>query len=276
MRVFASALAGLCIGAAAIAQARDERTAAVGMRARIGQIVLPGTELKAAPSTFASPLVVHVVAVWPHGSLRRYDLEWVGYEPGRYDLAKFLVRQDGSSTDDLPPIPVEVTGSLPARGLVEPAELPPQAPDRLDGYRALQFVAGVVWVVGLLAILLVGRQFRRRRELVADAPTLADRLRPLVQKVIDGNADTAAKAELERLLVAFWRQRLGLRDAPAATAIAAIKDHPEAGALLRRIEAWLHMPESPATLDLNAELAPYREVAAHEVAPPPTVAAGSR
>lgn len=277
MRASAFAVVALLAATAgAAAQTRDERTASVGMRARIEQIVLPGTELTSAPSTFASPVIVHVVAVWPHGALRRYDLEWVGYEPGRHDLARFLVRKDGSSTDDLPAIPVEVTGSLPARGLVEPTELPPRAPDRLDGYRALQIVAGVVWAVGLLAILLVGRRFRRRKAAVVAAPTLADRLRPLVQAVVDGRADNSAKAELERLLVAFWRQRLGLGDATAAAAIVAIKGHPEAGVLLRQVEAWLHMPKPPSTLDLHAALAPYRGVAASDLTPLRAVGAESR
>jgi hypothetical protein len=276
MRASALAAVALCVAVDVAAQTRDERAAPVGMRARIEQLVLPGTELAAAPSTFASPVIVHVVAVWPHGTLRRYDLEWVGYEPGRHDLARFLVRKDGSSTDDLPTIPVEVTGSLPARGLVEPSELPPRAPERLDGYRALQIVAGVVWVVGLLAILLVGRRFRRHKAAVVAVPTLADRLRPLVQAVVDGSADTNAKAELERLLVAFWRQRLGLGDATAAAAIVAIKAHPEAGALLRQVEAWLHMPQPPETLDLHAALAPYRSVAARDLAPLPAAAAEGR
>ncbi len=43
----------------------------------------------------------------------------------------------------------------------------------------------------------------------------------------------------------------------------AIRDHEQAGQLLRQLEAWLHMPEPPAEVDVQALLAPYRDVAAN-------------
>jgi hypothetical protein len=258
--VRAAATAALLLAPLA-AQAVDQRTAAVGMRARVEQVVLPGGELVPAPATLAAPVVVRVLATWPHGEHLRYDLEWVALEAGRHDLTKFLARKDGSATDGLPPLLVEATSTLP-KGVNEPADIAPQAPVRLDGYRTLQIVAAVAWGVGLLAILFVGRRFRRKVATVAAAPTLADRLRPLVDAVARGAADTGAKAELERLLVAFWRERLGLRDATAADAIVAIKAHPEAGELLRAVEAWLHRPEPPPAGDLHRLLEPYRHVAA--------------
>lgn len=256
------------LGAASLlaAQARDQRTATVGMRAYVEQVVLPGSELVPAPSTLKAPLVLRVLKTWPHGEHLRYDLEWVGLEPGRHDLTKFLVRKDGSPMAGVPELVVEATSVLPA-GANEPTELAPQAPQRLDGYSTLQIVAGVAWGVGLLAILFVGRRWRRRSAPPPPAPTLADRLRPLVEAVARGGADTGAKAELERLLVAFWRARLGLRDIKAADAIVAIKQHAEAGVLLRQVEAWLHMPTPPAQTDWQALLAPYRAVTAASFEP---------
>jgi hypothetical protein len=260
------ALAAVALLAAAAAQARDERTATVGMRAFVEQLVLPGSELEPAPSQLKTPVVVRVLKVWPHGELRRYDFEWVALEPGRFDLAKFLVRKDGSAVAGLPEILVEATSAL-APGTPKPSALEPTAPDRLGGYRTLQIVAGVAWLAGLLAILFAGRHRRRRALPPPPVPTLADRLRPLVERVAAGDADTGAKAELERLLVAFWRARLDLREAKAADAIVAIKQHAEAGALLRQLEAWLHVPSPPAATDVAALLAPYRSVTAESFEP---------
>ena len=93
-------------------------------------------------------------------------------------------------------------------------------------------------------------------------PTLADRMRPLVEQVASGAADTAQKAELERLLVAFWRSRLDLGSERAVDAIMTIRNHEEAGALLRQVEAWLHAPTPPATFDVADLLSPYRAVTA--------------
>ncbi len=263
LRGFAAALV---LGLALVAQSRDQRTAGVGVRAYIEQIVLPGSELIAAPTSLKAPVAVRVLKVWPHGSLLRYDLEWTGLEAGEHDLAKFLARKDGSPTQDLPPVAVTVTTVL-GKGMVEPSELKPQPAQRLHGYTALQIAAGVAWMVGLLAILLVGRRWQRRMGTPPPLPTLADRLRPLVKAVATGSADVGAKAELERLLVAFWRARLDLREARAVDAIVAIREHAEAGALLRQLEAWLHMPTPPAEADWQALLAPYRSVTAASFEP---------
>jgi hypothetical protein len=267
-------VARLALLAAAIAvplsaQARDERQAAVGMRAYLEQVVLPGSELIPAPTTSSSAVMVRVIKTWPHGGMLRYDLEWTGFEAGRHDLTRYLVRKDGTPTGELPPLEVEVSGVLPKGkdGLQRPEPLPPRPAERLDGYSRLQIWAGVAWGVGLLAILLVGRRFRFRQPPPPPKPTLADRLRPLVQSIAAGGGDTAAKAELERLLVAYWRSRLDLGDATAADAIRTIHRHPEAGGLLRQLEAWLHMPRPPAAIDLNALLAPYRAVTADSFAP---------
>lgn len=264
VRLLAAAL--LCLQVLP-AQSRDERSAAVGMRARIEQIVLHGSELQVAPSGHGAPLVLRILAVWPHGEHFRYDLEWSGLEPGAHDLAKYLVRKNGSSLDGLVPIPVTVTSVL-KKGHVEPSDLGPVAPERLDGYRTLQIVVVVLWVTGLLLILLVGRRRQTPVAVEVGRPTLADRLRPLVEAVAAGRADDATKAELERVLVAFWRARLDLRSVKAGPAIVAIREHPEAGALLRQLEAWLHMPVPPASLDLQALLAPYRSVAADDLERP--------
>lgn len=265
-RIAALVVSVLLLVAGLAAQARDERKAAVGMRMAIEQLVLPGSEVVTAPTTLKAPVALRIVKVWPHGTQFRYDLEWTGLEAGTFDLAKFLVRKDGSPASDLPPIPVEVSSALPA-GMVEPSELQPTPSASLGGYRTLQVVAGIVWVVGLLAILLVGRRWRRPKQQVVVVPTLADRLRPLVESVAAGKSDTSAQAELERLLVAFWRARLGLGEAKAVDAIMTIRRHDEAGGLLRQLEAWLHMPEPPRDVDWAKLLQPYRGVTADSFAP---------
>lgn len=260
--------AGLC------AQKHDEHTASVGMRARIDELVLPGSELVAAPTTMKAPMVLRVLATRAHGDAFRYDLEWCGLEPGQYDLATCLARKDGSPLAGLPPVPVTVTSTL-KKGELEPSEIDPKAPPRLNGYSTEQVVVGVLWVLGLLAILFVGRKWRRALPPAVRKPSLADRLRPLVEAVAAGAADDAGKAELERLLLAFWRARLGLRQVKAEVALAEIRRHAEAGVLLRQLEAWLHMPAPPAVIDVPALLAPYASVSAESFDEPAAAAEAS-
>jgi hypothetical protein len=68
-------------------------------------------------------------------------------------------------------------------------------------------------------------------------------------------------AELERLLLAYWRQRLELDRAGPGQAMTALRGHAEAGALLRQLDSWLHQPRPSARVDVEALLAPYQGIA---------------
>ena len=251
-------------------QAKPLSKSSVGLPQRINQLVLPGTELEARPSEdHEEPLVLRVVATYKHGSAFRYDLEFYCLEPGKFDLRQALRRKDGTSADDLPPLPVEIASLLPA-GQILPAALVVKPAPRLGGYRLLLAVLGVIWALGLAAILLVGRQ--RKRALAAAAatgPTLADQLRPLVAAAMAGQLSSDGQAQLERLLLGYWSRRLRLTDVEPADAIAAIRRDDQAGELLRQVEAWLHRPGGVGGVDVSAMLAPYRDLPAEIEAPGP-------
>jgi len=240
----------------------------VGVAAVLREVVLPGPELEAAPQTPAAPLVLRVIDVYPHGTDHRYDLEWYGLEPGRYDLAEYLMRVDGTVPEGLPALSVDVTSALAADGIVTPNALSPTDLPSVGGYAALLIGLGVVWVLGL-ALLVAGRRKRRAMEAPAEAPpaTLADRLRPLVERAVAGELPREEHARLELGLIALWRRRLGLEDADAADAVARLRAHADAGPLLRALEEWLHRPKAArADVDVAALLAPYRALAPEELA----------
>ena len=93
--------------------------------------------------------------------------------------------------------------------------------------------------------------------------TLADRLRPLVDAAVAGNLTQGQHAELERLLIGYWRKRLELEKAAPAEFIGVLRNHDEAGPLLRRLEDWLHRPGGAAEpVDVAALLKPYQTIVA--------------
>ena len=94
--------------------------------------------------------------------------------------------------------------------------------------------------------------------------TVADQLRPLVESAITGKATIEDKAALERLLIAFWRERLDLHGLSASAALGTMRANAEAGELLAAIERWLHArPSSANTVpDLAQLLKPYTTRAA--------------
>ncbi len=246
--------------------ADDQRTATVGMSARIKQIKLPGSELEAKPlDDSRSPVVLRVAGSFAHGTDYRYDLVYYGLEPGTYDLKNYLRRKDGSATDDLPAISVEIKPVLPP-GQVEPNQLESKASSNLGGYRMMLIVGGIVWFIGIFVILFAWRGKAKDAGLAEISRlSLADRLRPMVQNAMKGELDEIQKAELERMLLAFWRRQLNLDELKAVDAIAKLRQHEEAGDLLRKLEMWLHRPGQHDEVDLAELLKPYEAVSPTQV-----------
>lgn len=241
-------------------RAQPETT--VGMTGKLEGVVLPGPELEAKPLTDRrTNVVLRVVRVYPHGTAFRYDLEYFGLEPGTHDLRDYLRRKNGSPLGELPPLVVNVKPVLPP-GQVEPNKLEIDPDVRLGGYRYLAVAVVALWVIGL--VLLVGSFFlprRRRTVATAEKPvSLAERLRPLVEGGVAGTLSRPELANLERALLAYWRKRLRLERAEPGEAVETLRAHPEAGPLLAQLEAWLHRPGPPETVDVPALLAPYRDL----------------
>ena len=262
-RAPAVAAAALAVGlAAATAVAQDRPSSTVGMPAVIHDLVLPAPELEAAPRRPEDLVVVRILATYPHGTAFRYDLEFWGQEAGEHDLADYLRPKPGAggaAPVALPPVLVEVRTLLPP-GQVQPHDPAPGEVPALGGYRALGIAAGVLWLAGIVAILFVGRAKRRAEEQSARPPTLAERLRPLVERALGGELTRTDRAALELGLVAYWRQRLGLEEESPAAALAQMREHGEAGPLLTSLEEWLHDPAPAREVDLTTLLAPYRDL----------------
>jgi hypothetical protein len=254
-----------------VTSAVDQRQSTVGMPARIDQIVLPGPELEVKPlRDDRTPIVLRIAGAFVHGTSFRYDLVYYGLEPGRYDLQDYLRRKDGSPLTEVPSIFVEIKAVLPP-GQVEPNELEALTAPSLGGYWTKMIIAGVLWGVGLAAILywMVAEKLRQAASQLSSQRqlSLADRLRPIVQEAMLGRATHSRLAELERMLLAFWRRRLNLEELDAAAAIVALREHEEAGELLRQLEIWLHRPSTAKEIDVAALLRPYQDLPADDMDP---------
>lgn len=242
-----------------LARADDRAATLVGMRGRLEGVVLPGPELEVRPlEDSQAPFVLRILNVYPHGTAFRYDFVYYGLEPRTYDLTHYLRPRDGSAASKLPPLEVEVKGLL-GPGLIHPHALEPKPTSWFARYWLLLAVGTALWIAGLLLILLWGRRGKRAAVREAAGPaTVADRLRPLVVRAMTGMLSANQLAELERTLLAFWRQRLGLENEKATDALAKLREHPEAGVLLHQLEVWLHRPGTAGQVDLGKLLWPYQ------------------
>ena len=232
----------------------------VGMPANIVDLILPGPELETKPIDRDAPMIVRIKQAIPYGTdAHRYQIEYYCLEAGEYNLVDYLQQLDGTPAQ-VPEVKVTVDAQL-GEGQVLPTELTVKPTPRIGGYSMWLVIAGIVWVVGLIAILFVGRKQERLAKLADRPPSLADRLRPLVEQAMQGELSGSQQAELERMLLTYWRGKLGLNDSDASQAIIELRAHETAGQLLRQLEGWLHMPaDRREEVNLTELLEPYRDV----------------
>jgi hypothetical protein len=253
----------------ALVQAEEKQpTTLVGMRGRLNDVILPGPQLEVRPlEDSQAPFVLRVVHVSRHGTAFRYDFEYYGLEPRTYDLTQYLRPKDGSARGKLPALPVEVKGLL-GPGTIPPHPLEAKSTHWFAAYGVLLGASAVLWTIGLVLLIFWGRR-RNRAVAQAELPdreALADRLRPLVVRAMMGLLSPGQQAELERTLLAFWQQRLGLENETAAQSLAKMRQHPEAAILLNQLELWLHRPGTAPQVDVGKLLWPYQETPAPKAA----------
>lgn len=237
----------------------ENRSPTVGAQGAIEQIILPGTELAAKPIDERAPIVLRIEQAFPHGDSFRYDIVFHGMEPGQFDLAEYLQRKDGTSTEDLPEIPVEIRSLLPP-GQIEPNALETGWLPSLGGYRNVMIAGVVIWVLGLLGLIFLGKKKKPVLATEVKPETLADLLKARIESAIENKIDTSGYAELERMLTAFWSKRMGLESLPQHEALVKIKADDNAGPLMRQLEHWMHSPHTDSNADLAKLLAPYKNL----------------
>ena len=249
-------------------------TSTVGLAKRVDSLIFPGAKLQVKPMADRhQPFVLRIINTYPHGTDHRYDVEFYALEPGEYNLSEYLVpttestsSPDNKSATPLPPVMVRVDATLPA-GQIAPLPLGETRVPWLGGYRLLWIAGGAVWLAGLYALLFYGRKkSTTATEAIAPTLSLADRLRPLVQAARDKRLAPEQRAALERTLIAFWCKRLNLGTTAPSQVMSTLREHAEAGPLVRSLEDWLHRPDPIQSVDIDALLKPYADVVDAEVA----------
>lgn len=245
----------------------------VGMVGKISQIVIPGGELEAVPNSDPlAKIIVRVAESYRHGNAYRYDLEFTGFEPGRYDLAKYLRHKiPDTSPATLPPVEVEIVSVLEP-GKIEPSR--PAGPEIASWWTywtKLNIFVGL-WIAGLAGLFHWANRSKKVETVSVEKITpvsLSQRLNPLVTAACEGTIEPHQRAELESLLIAYWTSRSDANDeVPPGQILSKLKQHPEAGPLLEKLERWLHMPPGQGQAserEISLLLKPYESVPDFEI-----------
>ena len=224
-------------------------------------VTLPRGDYQPRPLDDRTPLILRVEKITAAtGGRFTYQFHYIGFEAGDYQLADYLVRPDGSLAKEIGDEVVHVRSTLPAdfSGALNPYF--PRPFPWFGGYRMFLWMLGLLWVAGIAAFAWFGRKKHIvvAPVVVVPPPSYADRMRPLVEAAAAGSLTTDGQAELERLMTGFWREKLALPEQRMADALAALKRHTDAGALLRALERWLHRPGGATRAEITGLLEPYR------------------
>lgn len=257
---------------------RTATESTIGIEGRVIFRHRKGEPVQAVPVDDKAPVVVRIADSTPDGEFVLYDLRFIAQYAGEFDLRDCLRRPDGTPLTDAAALPVSVGKLLPEEHRGELIEAGGAGAPRLGGYRIALIAVGVLWLIP--PVWWVVRRLTRKAPPppppAVQPVTLADQLRPLVEAAIRGTLSTPQRAELELLLLAYWRERLGMNANAIdhAAAIRKLREHHEAGELLTLLERWLHRPpKQDEVVDVAAVLERYRAARPIELATPGGVAA---
>lgn len=227
------------------------------------KIALPRGDYQPKPFDDRTPLILRVEAVEPQADGKHvYDFHYMGFEPGFYRLADYLIHPDGTLATEIGDVQVEVHSILPPDHDGALNRYMPQPFPWIGGYRMFLGILAALWVLGLLAFAWFYR--RKKPVLVVDdtppPPTYAERMRPFVEAAAAGTLTSSGQAQLERLMTGYWREKLALPEQRMAQSIAALQRDKDAGPLLHAMERWLHRPGGASPAAINALLEPYRHL----------------
>lgn len=242
---------------------RPAAESTVGIEGRVIFRHPRGEPVQAVPVNDKAPVVVRIAEASPDGEFVLYDIRFIAQYPGEFDLRDCLRLPDGSPLSEAAALPVVVGQLLPEDHQGELIETGSSRLPRLGGYRLALIVIGVLWLVPPLW-WIAKKLMRKSPPLsppVERPATLADQLRPLVEEAIRGTLSVGERARLELMLLAYWRERLGMAadGLDQAAAIRKLREHAEAGELLTLLERWLHRPpKADEVVDVAAVLERYR------------------
>jgi len=228
-------------------------------------VTLERGDYRPKPMDDRTPLILRLESVKPEDADHFvYQFHYIAFEPGSYKLSDYLSQPDGTAAHLATETSIE-TGPIHVDSILPPnfqGELNPFGPRPFPwfgGYRVMLGGLAVLWLCGLPALIWLGRKKKAVVEevIVPPLPTYAERMRPFVEAAAAGTLTTADQAKLERLMTGYWREKIGKPGQRMAGMLADLKKDPEAGALLRSMEQWLHHPGSISRAEIDRLLEPY-------------------
>ena len=209
-----------------------------------------GPRLVARPYRRGASVNVRIANEDTSGDTRVYDVRYVVSVPGEFNIIDYLAAADGSALERLPAFRVRgqtaLTKDIETR--IREIEI---VPIRIGHWYYETLVAlGGFWLLWLAGLIWIGRPRRVAPPPPAPPlPSLAEQIAAYLAALGRQELSVDDKARLERMLLLYWRERLGMADDRMAAACRRIAHDDRSAAAYRAIVGWLHDPTASVSVN---------------------------
>jgi len=217
-------------------------------------VEIAGSELTAVPFTHGDAVSLRIDSVHAVPGGFRYDLRFMMFGPGSRNLADHLLLPDGGKLAPRSTLEVSVNALLPEDYSSELFATPNADINLHSNYTLMMRTLWGLWAAMLIPLAWYGHKRRHRRLPPVVVPTIAEQLRSLLERASCEPLSVEEQVDLEQLLFAFWSKRLKLSTERLIETITELRNHPQAGVQLNRIERWFHSPHKPTNGTVAREL----------------------
>lgn len=222
-------------------------------------VTYSGPSVAVAPYKWGVAVNVRIAEVIERPSKRIYDVRYIVNRAGTFDLKEYLVATDGRALEGLPTFKFTGDAKLSKNLDTRIQETEAILVDVGGRYYETMAILAVLWIIWLLLLIF----YKRPRppvepEAAPPDPTLAEMLRSFLAQLEAGTLDATAKARMEMALLRRWREDLSLEEAPMSEAFNKIASNEKTGDLLRKLQHWLHHPNSSVqSVEIASVIKPY-------------------
>ena len=230
----------LCLALLLPVTAQDKGN--VGMVKRV-QVEFPGELLAAAKVDEKAAAMVRIISYEKTRNGFSYDLEFIGLEPGKYNLLDYMRTASRLDPVKLDPYPVEVGTNLNEDFNGELVDFQKDMKALKPWYKKTSYIVFIVWVLLLPVIIFAGRKKKKVEEVEeVKEKTLNEKICELLVS-LEGNSTKELWQKIEGLILKHWYEKKSLQGLPMHEAIMKLKADSEAGPFIVKLEKGLHSKE---------------------------------
>jgi hypothetical protein len=221
-------------------------------------ITYSGSELIVQPYRFGVPVNLRIAKVIEKDGVRTYDIRYMLNTAGEFNISQYLATKDGSELTDLPEFKVLGLGHMSQNMDQRIQQVETMGIEIWHYYYECMAAAVTLWLVWLLLLIFYGREKPEIPEDTAPIETFYDVLSAYLAKIEDKTLDAKGKAQLEMLMINWWRTQLGYPDMEMRKVIRHIRKDAVSASAFDTVQQWLHNPQNSVSVDeLLARLRPF-------------------